>query len=269
VAVRRRPAREAPGQHFLRSRRLAADLVAEAGVARGDLVVDIGAGTGALTGALARAGAEVIALEVDGTLAAQLRRRFASTPSVAVVEGDVLAWSRPDRPFAVVANLPFARSGAILDRLLGDPGSGLRRADVIVQWELAVKQAAVWPATMRATYWGAWWELSVARRLARSAFAPPPAVFAAVLRIVRRERPLVAVHRSAAYRRLLDHAFSSRQPLTRCLAPYTSRRELKRLAAVHGFDPGGLPRDLDRRQWAAVFLALDAGSTPRSPKSTP
>ena len=58
MAVRRRPAQGAPGQHFLRSSRLAAELVHAAGVVRGDLVVDVGAGSGILTRALAETGAE-------------------------------------------------------------------------------------------------------------------------------------------------------------------------------------------------------------------
>ena len=65
--------RSARGQHFLRSSRLADELVRAARVAPGQLVVDIGAGHGALTRALARAGARVLAIESDPRLAAELR----------------------------------------------------------------------------------------------------------------------------------------------------------------------------------------------------
>ena len=77
----------------------------------GDLVVDIGAGTGALTRALADAGAEVLALELAPAPATGLRQRFAGSSRVEVVETDVLRWSWPTSPFAVVANLPFAGWG--------------------------------------------------------------------------------------------------------------------------------------------------------------
>ena len=94
----------------------------------------------------------------------------------------------PTEPFAVVANLPFAGSGAILSRLLRGP---VTRAVVIVDWAFAQKQAAVWPTTLKSAYWRAFYELELARRLDRTAFAPPPSVDAAVMRFTRRTDPLV------------------------------------------------------------------------------
>jgi 23S rRNA (adenine-N6)-dimethyltransferase len=101
-----------------------------------------------LTRALVEAGARVVAVERDASLAAGLRARFGER--VSVVEADVLGWRVPAEPFAVVANLPFAGSGAILSRLLR---GRLTRADVIVEWGFAQKQAATWPATLKSTYW--------------------------------------------------------------------------------------------------------------------
>jgi 23S rRNA (adenine-N6)-dimethyltransferase len=251
VAVRQRPTRVARGQHFLRSSRLAADLVRDAGVVRGDLVMDIGAGTGVLTRALVDAGAKVIALELDGRLAEELRARFDGR-RVTVVETDARHWAWPQEPFSVVANLPFAGSLEILGRLLRDPLVPVATADVIVQWELAAKQAAHWPATMRATYWRAWFELSVAGRLSRTAFAPPPSVDAGILRFTRRVRPLVPLAEHGRYRRLLEEAFGARQPLTRALRHRLTNREVRRLAPALGFDPSAHARDLDARQWAAL-----------------
>jgi 23S rRNA (adenine-N6)-dimethyltransferase len=176
-----------------------------------------------------------------------------------------LEW--PGERFFVVSNLPFAGSGEILASLLRDPSTGLRQADVIVQWELAQKQAAVWPATMRATYWRAWFEVTIVGRLSRHAFAPPPGVDAAVLRIARRASPLAPLATHRDYRRFLADAFEARSPLRRALRDHVSGRELKSLAAVLGFDPTAHPRDLDARQWAGVFAysrARPGGGRPRS-----
>jgi 23S rRNA (adenine-N6)-dimethyltransferase len=252
VAVRRRPERDAPGQHFLRSSRLAAALVRDAGIQPGDLALDIGAGTGVLTGALVDAGATVTALELDPVRAAGLQRRFSQRP-VRIVEANACTWSWPRERFAVVANLPFSGTGAILDSLLRDPGAGLCQADLIVQWEFAEKHASIWPATLRGVYWRAWFEPAIVARLSRRAFTPVPSVDAAVLRFARRAEPLVPVDAHVRYRRFLADAFHLRVPIARALRGTVTPRELKRLAQVLGFDASSYPRDLDARQWASVF----------------
>ncbi|MDP9303355.1 MAG: methyltransferase domain-containing protein [Actinomycetota bacterium] len=97
MAVRPRH-RRGRGQHFLRSSKLAAELVRAAGIRRGDLVLDIGAGSGVLTAALVRGRASVVAVEIDTELASGLRRRF---PGVRVVEDDLLRTPLPGEPFLV------------------------------------------------------------------------------------------------------------------------------------------------------------------------
>jgi 23S rRNA (adenine-N6)-dimethyltransferase len=248
-----RPAREAAGRHFLRSKRLATDLVAEAEIAGGDLVVEIGGGTGVLTKALSRAAADLLVIERDPVLAAELRGRFAHLAAIEIVEADASEHDWPDRPFAVVANLPFARSGAILAGLLRNPSVPLRRARVIVQWEFAAKHTAVWPSTVRSTYWRAWYDVSIARRLHRSAFTPPPSVDCAVLRFERRARPRVPLALHESYWRFLTKGFAVREPLRRALRPSLSPLEVKRLAPALGFSPEARPWEVDAEQWAKLF----------------
>jgi len=242
VAVRPRSARGA-GQHFLRSSKLAAELVRAAQIQRDDLVLDLGAGTGALTTALVRVSNRVIAVEIDAGLAAGLRARFSE---VNVITADARAVPLPAEPFKVVANLPFDGATAVLRRLL-DPRVSLESADVILQWETACKRAAVWPTTQLGAHWGAWFDLSVARRLPRCVFAPPPAVDAGVLRIVRRSEPLVPVARQRAYQGFLARGYREG------LRGVVSWRQLKRWESELGLDRRADARDLDPRQWAELF----------------
>jgi len=246
VAGARVPTR---GRHALRSRVLAADLVRCAGIRPGDLVLDLGAGRGIITAALRDAGARVVAVELGEDLVEGLRRRFVD---VRVVHGDATRVVLPPEPFAVVANLPFASGTAILRRLLDDPGVPIRRIDAIVEWGLAEKRARVWPSTQLSCYWGAWHELSIARRIPRDAFAPPPSVDAAVFRAVRREEPLVPPPEAGDYLRLLRTGFSSDAPLRRRLP----HGVLHRVGHELGFSPDALARDLDATQWAALHRAL-------------
>ena len=255
MAVRRRSARSARGQHFLRSSRLAAALVADSGVGPGELVVDIGAGSGALTRPLVEAGARVVAVERDPSLAQGLRARFGR--DVSVVVADAFEWRVPAEPFAVVANMPFAGSGAILSRLLREP---VTHADVIVEWGFAQKHAAIWPTTLKGTYWRAFYEMEIVRRLDRTAFSPPPSVDAAVLRFARRGQPLVPAAEAQRYRRFLSEAFHSGNEVRRSvLTPL----QAKRLAPTLGFAPNAKPRELDARQWAALYGAVSRTPSPR------
>jgi 23S rRNA (adenine-N6)-dimethyltransferase len=258
--ARRAPARRKHAQHFLRSRRLAAEIVRDAGVRRSHLVLDIGAGTGALTAELARRGGRVRAIEIDAGLVAGLRERFGRTPGVEVVHSDVLGLRLPEEPFRVVANIPFDASAAICRMLLDEPRVPLERADLIVELGTAQKRARVSPSTALGVYRGAWYEFALARRLHSSAFAPPPGVDAAVLRIVRRAEPLVPPAEASDYRALVKARFDCRQPLRRSVGGVLSPRQLKRLANDLGFAPDAHPWDLDQHQWAGIFRFVRHGS---------
>jgi 23S rRNA (adenine-N6)-dimethyltransferase len=252
VAGRASPQARPRGRHALRSRALADELVREAGLEPGTLALDLGAGGGVLTRALADAGARVRAVELDPASLRELRARFARDPRVEVVEADVTTLPLPEEPFAVVANLPFAAGTAILRRLLGDPRVPLSQLDAIVEWGLAAKRTAVWPSTLLGSTWGAWYELRLVRRVPRACFAPPPGVDAAVLRATRRPEPLVPPTQASAYAALLHRAFAAQAPLDRILP----RRLVHRAAHELGFDPRARARDLDARQWGALFRAV-------------
>jgi len=152
VAVRPRSKRGG-GRHFLRSSKLAAELVRGARVQRGDLVLDLGAGGGVLTSALSRAGARVVPIEIDQQLAHDLRRRFPQT-----IEGDALRVPLPHEEFKVVANLPFDGATAILRRLL-DPRVPLETAehaarDVLERLVRALRRTQAAPFRLRAAAGG-------------------------------------------------------------------------------------------------------------------
>ena len=149
-------------------------MVAAAGVRPGELVLDIGAGEGALTAHLVRAGARVVAVELNPRRACVLRERF---PGITVLHADATSIRLPGRPFRVVANPPYGISSALLRTLLA-PGSRLVAADLVLQRAVARKYAA--GAARR-------FSLTVGLSLPRRAFLPPPHVDSAVL-VVRRRR---------------------------------------------------------------------------------
>jgi 23S rRNA (adenine-N6)-dimethyltransferase len=169
------------GYHRLDSR-WAERLVASAQVRQGDLVLDVGAGVGALTAPLVACGARVVAVELHQGRASELRGAF-RVDQVTVVVADATDLRLPRRPFRVVANPPFAVTTALLRRLTA-PGSRLVRADLVVPWHAAERWAC--GAAPGAQRWERDFHAWVACRLPRAAFRPAAPSGTAVLVLRRR-----------------------------------------------------------------------------------
>jgi len=271
-AVRRRVL----SQNFLVDRRAIEGLVDGSGVGEGDLVLDIGAGNGLISQALARRGARVLAIEHDPALAERLRAKFGTWPSVTVVEADVLTAPLPTEPFRVVANIPFGITTKILRRLLDDDG-GLTRADVIVQAEVARKRGTGGRGTLLNACWEPWFEFGTGARIPAIAFRPKPRVDAAILIIVRRDPPLLAPALRRDYTQFVTAAFEGARPtVASALAGTLPRGKFAPLAAELGFGTAALPSQLDVTHWVALFQAsrhsasgAPGRASPRSPAAAP
>jgi 23S rRNA (adenine-N6)-dimethyltransferase len=166
------------------SDRWAGRVVAESGVRPGELVLDIGAGTGALTAPLVAAGARVIAIELHPHRLEILRDRFGDD-DVTVVKADAASLRLPRRPFRVVANPPFNVTTALLRRLLA-PGSRMVAADLVLQRPAVVRWVS--GQAPGAGRWQADHHVMAGDRLPRSAFVPSAPADCMTLVIRRRHR---------------------------------------------------------------------------------
>lgn len=171
------------GMHLLASRTTARRLVAAAGLHAGSLVVDLGAGTGAVTAPLAATGARVLAVERDPRLVRALSARFSGCDRVRIVCADARTAALPHRPYRVVANIPFGISTALLERLLAPEPSRLLGADLIVEWGMARRLTRPAPRDLRMAWWAARYDLRLIRTIPTRCFRPPPSVNAAHLQV--------------------------------------------------------------------------------------
>lgn len=209
------------GQHFLADANITRRIVEVAGVRSGSKVVEIGAGTGTLTAALARAGASVLSFEVDpglrpvleevtAGLDVELRFEDAMKLSLSsVLEGN---------EWALVSNLPYnVGTPLLLDAIRGTPA--IHRFVVMVQSEVARRLVAKVGGAdygLPSVVAGIYTEASIVMRVPPQVFYPPPRVESAVVRMDRKETPETAER--AIY--LARAGFAQRRKmLRRSLAP--------------------------------------------------
>jgi len=216
------------GQHFLHDRSILARIADSAQVEAGDHVVEIGAGKGALTRHLAdRVGDAgiVLAIELDPILNVALEDLENEFECVARLQGDVLKTDLADAtrsqnmtpPVKVVGNLPYYITTPVLEWLIRNR-EVWSTATVLVQDEVARRITAA-PGTKAcgsiSVYVQYYCETSYVFRIAPGAFSPPPKVQSAVLRLVRRGVPAVAVDDEARFFTSVRAAFGQRRKTIR------------------------------------------------------
>lgn len=214
------------GQNFLVDPRAQERIVAAAEVRDTDVVVEIGAGLGALTARLAQVARKVIAIDRDAHLVPILRSELADRPNLEIVLGDALEFDLGEaaraagQALVVVGNLPYVVTSPVLFATLeaAEGGQVVDRAIFMVQKEFAQRMLA--PPGSR-TYG----RLSVMVQQAASAeilfhvgagaFLPPPAVTSTVIRLRPRARPLAEVRDGALFERVVREAFGARRKMLR------------------------------------------------------
>ena len=244
-------------QHFLRDGGVARALVRRLGLPPGALVIEPGAGDGALTEALAAAGYRVLAIEKDERLYAALRRRFAGRDAVECRNGDFLAMPLPHTPYRAVSNVPYGITAAVVRKLLDAPRPP-DDAALIVQREAAEKFAGVPRETRFSLLHKPWFEITIDRGVPRRWFEPPPRVSSVLMRVRPRAAPLVAASSAPAYRRFIVEAFGRGGPeASRGLRRFITGRQLSRLRHDLGFAADARPAELAFSQWLAIFRFVE------------
>ncbi len=241
---------------------MARAIVREAGVGAGDRVLEVGAGLGSLTLALLRAGAEVLAVEVDRALIAALTEVVAGLERVRVERLDALEadWGRllGKGRWRMASNLPYnVAVPVVVDLLERAP-----RVDpmlVTVQREVGERLAAgaghehYGAVSLRVAYRA---EARVVRRIPPAVFWPEPKVDSVLVRLERRPPP-VEVPEEALFR-LVDEGFRQRRKtMTNALV----RLGMERAAAAAAMerarlDPRARAEDLALGDFARLAEAL-------------
>ena len=231
-------------QHFLRNPRLIAELVGHSSIRRGDLVIDIGAGSGAITAVLARRCRQVLAYENEPGILNKLQQNMRRHKNVKVIAQDFLLAKLPDEPYKVFANIPFHLSADIVRKLTNNDETHTPQAIyLIVQKQFAQK---IVPSDRHFTsQLGAqlapWWQTRIRRPLRRTDFTPPPAVDTVLLELKPRPEPLLPTLERDKYQSFVAKCYASQKVFA------TIPR------AEAGINPERKPSELTPEEWVRLY----------------
>ncbi len=240
------------GQNFLTDTNILQKIVDTAEIDDQVNVIEIGPGIGALTEFLAERAAEVMAFEIDHRLVPILADTLRDFDNVTVVNEDILKvdlaqhiqnFKNPDLPIKVVANLPYYITTPILMHLI-ESGIPFSEFVVMMQKEVADRISAQ-PNTK------AYGSLSIAVQyymtakvafiVPRTVFVPAPNVDSAILKMVRRPEPAVAVEDESFFFKISKASFTHRRKtLWNNLTGYFGKTEEVKDKLTKALDQAGL-----------------------------
>jgi 16S rRNA (adenine1518-N6/adenine1519-N6)-dimethyltransferase len=256
------------GQNFMIDRNLVS-IIAKAGqVQRGDLVIEVGPGTGTLTEELLQLADEVVAVEIDRDLAAMLRDHFADRPGFSLIEGDALegkhelngellrridAARQTGREVKLVANLPYnIASPLVIDSLL----AGVSRLAFTVQKEVAQRLVAradtedYGPLTVMAQLLA---RVEMDRTLPPQAFWPQPKIESALVCMQADNRIGSDSRRFGEFVQVL---FSARRKTLRKALSMGGYEAADEALGELGIDPKARPETVDPQRLLGLYRKL-------------
>ncbi len=262
------------GQSFLVDPVILGRIAAAADLSSQDVVLEIGAGTGALTRHLAEEAGHVVALELDQRLVQVLQDELAEQDNITVVQGDVLALdpvfliddacSKPGlltASYKVVGNLPYYITSAILRHLL-EAAQRPELMVVTVQYEVARRIVAE-PGDMSllavsVQFYG---EPELLFRIKRGSFYPTPTVDSGVVRVNVHDSPPLPPHETALFFDVVRAGFSQRRKqlhnaLSLGLGESLTKDEAVDLLDEAGIDHRRRGQTLSVEEWIALARAL-------------
>lgn len=210
------------GQNFLTDHNILTKITQTAELSKEVNVIEIGPGIGSLTQYLLEEAAEVMAFEIDKSLIPILKETMAPYDNFTLVSADILKvdllseiqkFKNPNLPIKVVANLPYYITTPILMHLI-ESKIPFSEFVVMMQKEVADRIAA----SPKTKAYGSlsiavqyYMEASVAFIVPRTVFIPAPNVDSAILKMVRREEPLVEVEDEEWFFKTMHSSFVHRR----------------------------------------------------------
>ncbi len=252
------------GQHYLIDESVLEAIIEVADIQKDEKVLEIGAGPGILTTALAKAGADVLAIEFDRNFCRLLQEEYHNWRNVHVLCQDALRLDlkSAELPSKIVANIPYQITNPLVRKIL-EPGSIIETAILLVQKEVAQRLMAPPGSsergilTIMVEMYGAIEEIV---KVPPEAFWPSPKVDSSVIKITKKSSPEAKDLNQQAFFWLVKQGFSGkRKTLVNSLSGSLRLPKSTATAIVEetGIDPLARAEDLTLQQWIKLFTLYE------------
>ena len=240
-------------QNEIKNQALIETLVNRSSISHGDIVYDIGAGSGTISQALLNKGAKVIAIEKDITLYKKCQTKFTGCHNFELYIDDFLQIKLPPvKKYKVFSNIPFFHTADIIHKLL-DNNNPPEDCYLIVQKEAGEKYAGIPKETLvslslKPDYW-----LDILHYFESKDFYPTPSVDNVLLQIEQRKFRLIPVHLYDAYQDFVVFLRKDNRPVDRSLKNILTYHQQKRLFRLLKIDEQINSSSLSFHQYLGLF----------------
>jgi 16S rRNA (adenine1518-N6/adenine1519-N6)-dimethyltransferase len=247
------------GQNFLVDTNVLKRIVQVAGVEAADHVLEIGAGLGSLTCALAQKANQVVAVEIDKKLVPILKEVTAGYTNTQIISGDMLEIDpvtiMGQEPYLVVANIPYYITSALIRHLLESKNRPDRMV-LTMQKEVASRIcASAGDYSLLALSVQVFGDPQVVLNIGAGAFFPPPNVDSSTLRIDLYEQPLIPAEWLDTFFQLAHFGFAQKRKTLRntiSAGLHCTGDEAAALLQAAGIDPTRRAQTLELTEWRTL-----------------
>ena len=258
------------GQNFLHDKTVLQKIITAGEISENDLIIEIGAGRGALTEELIKQANHVQALEIDDDLIPGLKIQFAGTKNLEIIHEDVLNFTPPSEPYKVIANIPYYITSPIIRHFLHPQTPKTHKTHetpkvhqkpslmvLLIQKEVAQKIVSGKESVLSLMI-KAFSNPEIICTVPRTAFRPQPKVESAVLKLTTLDQPRINCD-FEKFLKLIKIAFSSpRKTLANNLANglHREKPEIEQLLITLDLDPKIRAEKISFEKWEELLAKL-------------
>ncbi|GIO28492.1 hypothetical protein J43TS3_31030 [Ornithinibacillus bavariensis] len=237
---------------MLHSKSIVKDIVDIARISKNDLVLELGAGKGAITEALSNKARKVLAVEYDQKFINKLKQL--EMKNTAIIQQDILKISLPREHFVVVSNIPYAITTAIMKMLLNNPANSFQRGVITMEKGAAKRFTSTIVKDPYIIAWRMWFDIRYVKDISRKNFSPPPRVDSAIVTIKKKTEPIVPVNEYLIFWGLVDHILKKPQlPIDLALRGIFTPPQMKHLKRNLKLNDEVPVAALSEQQWGYLF----------------